>query len=238
MKTIVKSDVGRVRSQNEDVAFVNPAQNLMAVADGMGGHNAGEVASFMAIDTLKQLLRGHTPDPERMQYAFEEANHRIYAAATDNEKYQGMGTTMTMLWCAESTVLLAHVGDSRAYLLRDGKLRQVTQDHSVVAELLRSGLLTPEEARRHPYRNVITRVLGSASGVDVDLCAHERHSGDIWLLCSDGLSDMLNDEEIERLILSNPPEQAAAEMLRLALEAGGRDNITFILALDDGEVSA
>lgn len=238
MKSIVRSDVGRVRKQNEDTAFVGAAQSLLAVADGMGGHKAGEVASFMAIETLKQRLRTHKPDLKLMQVAFEEANRRIAEAARKSDNCRGMGTTMTALWKTKSAMLLAHVGDSRAYLFRDGVLRQMTDDHSVVAELMRSGLLTPEEARRHPYRNVITRALGSAPSIEVDLRQHERRQGDLWLLCTDGLSNMLPDHTLQELLAAHTPEQAADEMLNLALEAGGTDNITFILAVDDEGVDA
>ena len=238
MKSIVRSDGGRVRKQNEDTAYVGAAQSLLAVADGMGGHKAGEVASYMAIDTLKQRLRTHKPDLKLMRLAFEEANRRIADVSKGEENCHGMGTTMTALWKTNASMLLAHVGDSRAYLLRDGILHQVTDDHSVVAELMRSGLLTPEEARKHPYRNVITRALGSAPSVEVDLREHERHKGDIWLLCTDGLSNMLSDQKMQEILSTLPPDQAADELLHLALEAGGTDNITFILALDDEEVNA
>ncbi len=236
MKSIVRTDVGRVRKQNEDSVYAADAQRLFAVADGMGGHRAGEVASAMAVEALHMRLQSRQPDLRLMRQAFEEANGQIAAASAGEERLQGMGTTMTALWQTERSVLIAHVGDSRVYLLRKGNLRQVTDDHSVVAELLRCGLITPQEARRHPYRNVITRSLGSAPTVEVDLLEREREPGDLWLLCTDGLSNMLTDREMEALLGSLPPQKAADALMQKALDAGGTDNITFILAWDEGEV--
>lgn len=236
MKSIVRTDVGRVRKQNEDSVYAADAQRLFAVADGMGGHRAGEVASAMAVEALRMRLQSRQPDLRLMRQAFEEANGQIAAASAGEERLQGMGTTMTALWQTERSVLIAHVGDSRVYLLRKGNLRQVTDDHSVVAELLRCGLITPQEARRHPYRNVITRSLGSAPTVEVDLLEREREPGDLWLLCTDGLSNMLTDREMEALLGSLPPQKAADALMQKALNAGGTDNITFILAWDEGEV--
>lgn len=236
MKSIVRTDVGRVRKQNEDSVYAADAQRLFAVADGMGGHRAGEVASSMAVEALRARLQARQPDLRLMRQAFEEANLRISCAAEKDERLQGMGTTMTALWQTERSVLIAHVGDSRVYLLRGGRLRQVTDDHSVVAELLRCGLITPQEARRHPYRNVITRSLGSAPTVEVDLLEREREPGDLWLLCTDGLSNMLTDREMEALLVSLSPQKAADALMQKALEAGGTDNITLILAWNDGEV--
>lgn len=236
MKSIVRTDVGRVRKQNEDSVYAADAQRLFAVADGMGGHRAGEVASSMAVEALRARLQARQPDLQLMRQAFEEANRRISCAAEKDERLQGMGTTMTALWQTERSVLIAHVGDSRVYLLRGGSLRQVTDDHSVVAELLRCGLITPQEARRHPYRNVITRSLGSAPTVEVDLLERDREPGDLWLLCTDGLSNMLTDREMEALLVSLPPQKAADALMQKALEAGGTDNITLILAWNDGEV--
>lgn len=236
MKSIVRTDVGRVRKQNEDSVYAADAQRLFAVADGMGGHRAGEVASSMAVEALRARLQARQPDLQLMRQAFEEANRRISCAAEKDERLQGMGTTMTALWQTEHSVLIAHVGDSRVYLLRGGRLRQVTDDHSVVAELLRCGLITPQEARRHPYRNVITRSLGSAPTVEVDLLERDREPGDLWLLCTDGLSNMLTDREMEALLVSLSPQKAADALMQKALEAGGTDNITLILAWNDGEV--
>lgn len=236
MKSIVRTDVGRVRKQNEDSVYAADAQRLFAVADGMGGHRAGEVASSMAVEALRARLQARQPDLQLMRQAFEEANRRISCATEKDERLQGMGTTMTALWQTERSVLIAHVGDSRVYLLRGGRLRQVTDDHSVVAELLRCGLITPQEARRHPYRNVITRSLGSAPTVEVDLLERDREPGDLWLLCTDGLSNMLTDREMEALLVSLSPQKAADALMQKALEAGGTDNITLILAWNDGEV--
>ena len=236
MKSIVRTDVGRVRKQNEDSVYAADAQRLFAVADGMGVHRAGEVASAMAVEALHMRLQSRQPDLRLMRQAFEEANGQIAAASAGEERLQGMGTTMTALWQTERSVLIAHVGDSRVYLLRWGRLRQVTDDHSVVAELLRCGLITPQEARRHPYRNVITRSLGSAPTVEVDLLERDREPGDLLLLCTDGLSNMLTDREMEALLVSLSPQKAADALMQKALEAGGTDNITLILAWNDGEV--
>jgi protein phosphatase len=235
----MRSDVGRVRSLNEDATLVMPGAGVFAVADGMGGHNAGDVASKLAVESLRNRLRGRVATPTALQSAVQETNLTLLRRAQSDEACSGMGTTLTLLWMAKDGALIGHVGDSRAYRYRDGMLRQCTEDHSVVAELVRQGALTQEEARVHPYRNVITRALGTAGYVEVDVVALDVAPGDRFLLCSDGLTGMVSDEHIEKTLSAAPTLDAAADaLLAAALKAGGRDNITLLLMAQDEEVGA
>ncbi len=225
-----RTDVGCVRDHNEDSLVVAPP--LFAVADGMGGHAAGEVASEIAVNVLAELAPKDL-DGAALEHAVEEANHEIIRAARDGRGREGMGTTLTLLWAASKEVYIAQVGDSRAYLLRDGDFQQITQDHSLVQELVNQGVLTPELAAHHPMRNVITRAVGTDEGVEVDLFTKERKLGDIWLLCTDGLSGMVPDEDIARILRTKAPEAAADALLQTALDNGGRDNVTFVILKDE-----
>lgn len=159
----------------------------------------------------------------------EAANRRVYGMAGSDENLTGMGTTMTLLWEGERRILIGHVGDSRAYRLRDGKLSQITQDHSVVGELLRNQVITPEMAKKHPYRNIITRAVGIDPVVEVDVLSEDKQLDDLWLVCSDGLYNMVDDQDIEEILNTLNEEKAADRLLELALEHGGTDNITFVL---------
>lgn len=240
MKAAAKTDKGLVRPINEDsfLLFCNEGPALIAVADGMGGHKAGEVASAIAVETLEKMLAGESePSLEKMKEAFRTANLSIYDAAKEKAAERGgMGTTMTALWCTEDQVLMAHVGDSRAYRLRGGELKQMSPDHSLVAEMVRAGIITPEEALIHPKRNVITRALGCFLSVETDLEAFDAQSGDIWLLCSDGLDKHVTDIEIaEVLSLPIDPEQKAGLLIEKALNGGGTDNITCIIWENEAE---
>lgn len=234
MLCAMRTDLGKLRRVNEDAMLVMPGCGVYAVADGMGGHNAGDVASNLAVESIKYRLRGKRVTPQSLQNAVQESNIVLLRRSQEDPKYQGMGTTLTMLCTQEQEVLVAHVGDSRCYRYRDGKLAQCTQDHSVVAELMRQGVLTEEEARRHPYRNVITRALGTAGYVEADVVVLDLLPGDRFLLCSDGLTGMVPDEMLAEFLGTLSLEAAADSMLAAALEAGGRDNISLILLEQDG----
>lgn len=232
MQFALRTDVGKVRALNEDAAYAG--SELFVVCDGMGGHNAGEVASALAVSALTQALAmEETPNIRALRQAVERANKNVLCAAADDSGRHGMGTTLTALWFAPDQALLAQVGDSRAYLLRGGILRQCTHDHSMVAELVRLGRLTPEEARVHPQRNLITRAVGTGRRVEIDFFEERRRAGDRWLLCSDGLSGVLSDEEIARALSAFSGESAADELLRKTLERGAPDNVTLIVADDE-----
>ncbi len=221
------SDTGRKRRHNEDSYVVRPP--LFAVADGMGGAQAGEVASRLAVEALDEEREPRTGE-ERVEALVQEANRRVYQRAGEDATTSGMGTTMTIALVEEETVSFAHVGDSRAYLVRDGSLEQLTHDHSLVAELIRSGKLSPEEAESHPQRSVITRALGTDPDVDVDTFTIEARAGDVFLLCSDGLTSMVGDEAILSALEEHRDDldAAAKELVTLANRGGGEDNITVV----------
>ena len=229
---VSRTHIGKVRRSNQDALIESAADGLWGVADGMGGHNGGETASAGARDGVLELLAGKNPEQNALRTAIGAVNRRLYLRQLEDESLSGMGTTLTLLWFAGDAVHIGHVGDSRAYRLRDGKLTQITDDHSVVAELVRSGMLTPEQAASHPMRNVITRAVGTEEGVEIDLLCEERHAGDVWLVCSDGLYGMVGDDAIAGALTSLPIDQAADKLLSAALEAGGRDNISLVILLD------
>ena len=237
MAAALRTDIGRVRSQNEDAAWADDARGLYAVADGMGGHLAGEVASRMAIDAVQRMARAHgRADTLALREMMRRANDEIARHAQQHPECAGMGTTLSVLWRGGRYMYIAHVGDSRIYRLRGGALEQITQDHSLVEELVRARIITREQARTHPRRNIITRALGTQGDNAPDLLAADAQPGDLWLLCTDGLSGMLTDETIEAEMRRNVPLDAMADsLLSQALEAGGRDNVTLILCRE-GEV--
>jgi PPM family protein phosphatase len=222
---------GRKRRHNEDSYIHDPP--LFAIADGMGGAKAGEIASGLAVDALRDWPGGDVDDETRVVTLVQEANRRVYARANEDVDASGMGTTMTaaLVDTENNHVTIGHVGDSRAYLVRDGELKQLTDDHSLVAELIRSGKLTPEEAEVHPQRSVITRALGTDPEVDVDTLAVDTRSGDIFLICSDGLSGMVSDRAILRILRDNRSDlqTAAKALIAAANRGGGDDNITVVL---------
>jgi len=183
----------------------------------------------LAVSQLEKVLKGKRPTESMLRGGIESANRVIYDAQMQNTDYSGMGTTMTVIWEGKKRVLLGHVGDSRAYFLRDGILEQISQDHSMVAELVRDGLLTPEEARVHPYRNIITRALGASEGVMVDTLQMDKEVGDRYLICSDGLSEYVPDEKMREILTEMDLEEAADLLLSLALDGGGRDNISLVI---------
>lgn len=226
------TDAGRVRNNNEDSLLVGDGKDetLFAVADGIGGFEAGEVASSITIDVLREMEPG-----DSFEEAVREANRRILEAAHNDERLSGMGTTVVAARFSgtqrEPVAEVAHVGDSRAYLLRGGELTPVTEDHSLVAELVRSGDLTRAQASNHPQRNLITRALGADEEVEVDSTTLPVRADDRVVLCSDGLSDMVPEDRIREILAASPedPETPARRLLTAALEAGGTDNITVVV---------
>ena len=223
-----RTDVGCLRDHNEDSLVVAPP--LFVVADGMGGHAAGEVASEIAVNVMAELAPKH-PDAEALGRAVEEANRAIIRAAHEGVGREGMGTTVTATMLENERLIIAQVGDSRAYLLHHGKLQQLTRDHSLMADMIEAGQLTPEEARVHPNRSVITRALGSDPHVRPDLYEINVQTGDRLLVCSDGLSSMIRDPEIEAVLSRvRDPQRCAAQLVNEAIAAGGHDNVTVIVA--------
>ena len=233
------TDTGRKRRRNEDEYVVQPP--LFAVADGMGGAQAGELASSLAAGAVRDDERPDAGSGERhVADLIQEANRRVYQRSNEDATVSGMGTTMTVALVDDHTVSFGHVGDSRAYLIRNGGLEQLTEDHSLVAELVRTGQLSPEEAETHPQRSVITRALGSDPDVDVDTFSIEAQAGDLFMICSDGLTSMVDDDAILRTVEKHRDNlQAAAKALvKAANKGGGEDNITvvfFEIGEDSGE---
>ena len=234
------TDTGRKRRRNEDAFVVEPP--LFAVADGMGGAQAGELASNLAAAALRDTDSGSVSGEERVAALIQEANRRVYQRSSEDAAVSGMGTTMTVALVEDGVVAIGHVGDSRAYLIRDNELEQLTDDHSLVAELVRSGKLSPEEAETHPQRSVITRALGTDPDVDVDTFSVEARPGDIFLLCSDGLTSMVGDETILAEVARRRGDlkAAAKALVAAANRGGGEDNITvvFFEIADDAEETA
>jgi serine/threonine protein phosphatase PrpC len=222
------TDTGLQRRANEDSLLVRSP--LFVVADGMGGAQAGEVASSVAVDTFRAGL-GDGEEPERSLVAqVEQANSRINELSHSNAEHAGMGTTITVVYVGEQDVAIAHVGDSRAYCMRDDELLRLTDDHSLVDELIRQGKLTPEEAEEHPQRSVITRALGPEANVEVDVRSFRGRPGDVYLLCSDGLTTMVGEAELLRLLAAHERLADAGEaLIAAANNAGGKDNITVVL---------
>ncbi|HEY3069765.1 MAG TPA: Stp1/IreP family PP2C-type Ser/Thr phosphatase [Gaiellaceae bacterium] len=223
------TDAGRKRRRNEDSFVREPP--LFAVADGMGGAQAGEVASRLAAAAFREFHDADELEPEeRVAAIIQEANRRIYERARSDAQASGMGTTITAALLAGAGVVVGHVGDSRAYRVRRDAIEQLTDDHSLVADLVRSGRITPEEADAHPQRSVITRALGTDLEVDVDTFTVEAEPGDLFLLCSDGLTTMVEDEAILEIIArSDTLEQASKTLVKTANRAGGEDNVTVVL---------
>jgi serine/threonine protein phosphatase PrpC len=231
------SDTGRKRRRNEDSYVVAPP--LFAVADGMGGAQAGEVASKLAAAALEETDPGSLSGPERLVSLIQEANRRVYERAATDPSTSGMGTTMTVALVENGGVTIGHVGDSRAYLVREGRLEQLTEDHSLVNELLKSGKLSREEADLHPQRSVITRAVGTDPDVDVDAFVVDATVGDIFLLCSDGLTDMVGDSDILETVERHQDDldRMTKALVSAANRGGGEDNITVIAfaIAEDGE---
>ncbi len=240
-----KTDQGKKRPNNEDAFLADDGLGLYAVADGIGGHAGGEVASRMTLETLSEVLHNEfardkdapasriSPDTDQYLSALRDAvalaNTAILQAAAKNSGLAGMGTTVTVVFLRSRTAVLAHVGDSRAYLLRDGTLKQLTKDHSFVAEQIRAGLISPEQALMSPYRHVITRSVGIHPDIHADLGTFEVRQGDTILLCTDGLTEMVRDDDIARILGSETPPAAAENLIQRANDNGGVDNITVVV---------
>ena len=237
MPAVMKTETGLVRKQNEDAAWFDENKGIFAVADGMGGHLAGEVASAMAIEKIRKMSEEEkTPSISALRRAILEANQSILDRAYEHDECRGMGTTLSVLWRGGSNLYIAHVGDSRIYRLHGTVLEQVTRDHSLVEEMVRSGILSRSEARVHPRRNIITRALGTEGDNSPDLQVYTEDPADIWLLCSDGLTGMVEDELIrDTLIKCSDIHTAADRLIEQALQAGGHDNITLILYCKEEE---
>ena len=227
------SDVGRVRKANEDSYYVRSP--LFVVADGMGGANAGEVASKIAVDSFKDPLNDSVAPEPRMAGVVRTANHQIHEKSNSSDEFKGMGTTITALLLGEDELTIAHVGDSRAYRLRDGELERLTRDHSLVGEMVRRGAITEAEAEVHPQRSILTRALGPEDEVEIDTLSHGVKGGDVYLICSDGLTGMVDEATIAQEMGSGKPLQEMAEsLIRKANENGGVDNITVVAFKVDG----
>ena len=242
-----RTDVGRRRKINEDSFLVSPETNLYAVCDGMGGHNAGEVASRMAIEALASFVEKSAVEKEitwpwgidaalsfdanRLSTAIKLANSRVFQAADNREELTGMGTTVVAAVVSGNRMTVGSAGDSRCYLVRDGRLVQLTRDDSWVSAALGEGILNSDDVEHHPLRNVITKAVGARDSIEIDTLEHTLQPGDLALLCSDGLHAMVNEQELARLVVSLPEslEQATARLIDSANEAGGRDNVTVVL---------
>lgn len=243
IKSSGQTDVGLARKHNEDYFEIDPERNLYVVADGMGGHSHGEVASRIAVEAIRDYIGdddegSSTPDDEphlqahsnRLRNAVRTAHDQVLDAIHQNGALQGMGTTVVGFLVDRDVAAVAHVGDSRAYRMRNGRLELLTQDHTWVHEQVLAGYLSEEQARVHPLKNVVTRALGSEKEISVDLQELEVRSGDLYLICSDGLTTMLNDEEIaERLDSERSLEEICSGLIDEANARGGLDNITVIL---------
>lgn len=234
MKWACITDTGLVRALNEDSLCISPEDSFFAVADGMGGHRAGEVASKMALQLLKRELDKRLNSGERADQALadsiKEANRLIFEMSAKNPEWQGMGTTVTACLKQDGEILIGQVGDSRAYLLRGSRISQLTEDHSLVQELIKSGSITEKEAFFHPQRNVLTRAIGTGLILDVDLYRFNVFSGDLLLLCTDGLTRYIRQEELLLSVSSAPDlDSAVRDLLKKATQSGGADNITIIL---------
>ncbi|MEQ9022111.1 MAG: Stp1/IreP family PP2C-type Ser/Thr phosphatase [Pseudomonadales bacterium] len=247
VEIVQKTDTGLRRDHNEDSVGIEKSIGLAILADGMGGHNSGEIASAMTVAHVLERFRksyknldhggldwesGLTQETILLQDAIKEANQEIYNAAQSSLSNRGMGTTAVGMLFLNNKVSIAHVGDSRAYRLRDGSFELLTEDHSLLQELIRKGFYTREEARQSDQKNVITRALGIDPRVTVDIAEEITDVGDIYLACSDGLTDMVSDNEIHRILQENDEdiETAADELVLAANENGGKDNISVILA--------
>jgi serine/threonine protein phosphatase PrpC len=247
------TDVGKKRSHNEDSFLVNDDLRLFVVADGMGGHSGGEFASRFAVSTVEEVLQGMNEDPEatvisgvnsddasygeRLRYAIGVASQKIYEQALFDESLRGMGTTVAAVLMDSGKASVAHVGDSRVYLIRDGQMKVLTEDHSLVTEQMKAGVITEKDAKNHRYKNVITRSVGYQGEVEVDVAQVDLSLHDKILICSDGLTNMIEDDVICSHVVGNDVKAACENLIRLANENGGEDNITVVLCevVEDSE---
>ncbi len=230
LRFISRTDIGLIRKSNQDAVICG--SGLYGVADGMGGHNGGETASAGARDGLIREAANLVPSEENLEAAIQRVNLELWEMQLRDDGLSGMGTTLTVLWPAGPNMLIGHVGDSRAYLLRGGEIAPVTDDHSIVADMVRRGMLTEEQAACHPMRNYITRAVGTEVGIQADILSVPRRPGDRWLVCSDGLHGAVSRERLQELLGAEDLDEAADQMIRDALDQGGRDNITLVIVED------
>ena len=251
LRMAARTDTGLVRPHNEDAVFADPALGLAIVADGMGGYNAGEVASSMAVARLSGnlVVRDETGEPihphagdraavhAHLLAEIDDANAEVHLASVAQRELAGMGTTLVLAWFYDNHLVVAHIGDSRAYRLRGGRLERLTRDHSVLQEAIDSGIMHPDEARQARNRSLITRALGPLPAMAADLGDFAVARGDIYLLCSDGLTDMVDDDEIRGTLraFGADPEAAAAHLVEIANDAGGADNISAVVVAVRGD---
>jgi len=230
-----RTDTGKIRLDNEDAFWFGGEKDwyLALVADGMGGHQAGHIASQLATGIIRSHVKARLKNKAAaagvLQEAVQNANSEIFVHAQNDRGLSGMGTTVTALFLHGGIAEIAHVGDSRAYLFRQKKLRQLTNDHSLVQELVDAGSISPAQARRHPQRHLLTRVLGTSASISVDKICSRIQPGDLFLLCTDGLTGELTDDKIETVLRSYRPATAVEQLVRQALRMGGHDNITALL---------
>ncbi len=239
MRVSGKTDVGKMRSNNEDAFAIysekfGSLENLFIVADGMGGHNAGEIASQTAVDCfLEYVCNTSCEDGEILDFMTEGiiyANRCVFEKACTDESYSGMGTTFSALTIYENKVFIVHLGDSRIYIFGGGKMAQLTNDHTYASEMVRAGHLTADEAQRHPSKNALTRVLGVEKSVSVDARIDKVYEGDKLLICSDGLTNMIPDHEIYKILIEEiDVDEKTDKLVKLALQNGGADNITAVI---------
>lgn len=242
------TDVGQKRQNNEDNYLINDEINLYVVADGMGGHVGGEYASQIAVTTIEEVIQNvesqdfeweeGIPRPgklagEKLKYAIRLAGKRIFERTTAEPELRGMGTTTVAMLFERNRIYLAHVGDSRAYLIRTGNVHQITEDHSLVNEQIKAGLISPESAKNHKLKNIITRSVGYQEDVEIDTMVRPVQEGDRYVLCSDGLSNLVDATEIKEVVANHGSEQAAQKLVELANSRGGDDNITVVIASVD-----
>ena len=241
------SDVGKKRKGNEDSLYLNPEQRLFVVADGMGGHAAGEIASKVAVDAINEFVcltggdeeitwpfgldENISYDGNRLKTAIRHANRKVLEATKEKTEYEGMATTVAAVLVDGDVANIGHVGDSRIYLLSGDEFTQLTSDHSWVNEQIQSGVISADQARSHPLRNVVTRALGGRADLAVDMQTRKMQEGDVLLICSDGLTTMVSDEDIERVLreAEGDVEKGASDLVAAANERGGEDNITVVL---------
>lgn len=240
------TNVGMKRQNNEDNYLINDALGVYVVCDGMGGHAGGEYASQIAVTTVEEVLaniRDENPDgegatdeqitQEKIKYAVRLAGKRIYERAQADPEFRGMGTTAVILLFRKGMAYLAHVGDSRGYLIRGGEITQRTEDHSWVNEQIKAGLITPETAKHHRFRNIITRSLGFQEEVEIDTQVLRAEPGDLYLLCSDGLSNLVEDDEMREMLVEQSFQETLRQLVEIACQRGGDDNITAVIARVD-----
>lgn len=252
MRSGGQTDVGKVRTINQDSFHIIDNKDVYIVADGMGGHAAGDKASRIAVKTITEIFSNYDFEQELhsesgtkmsleelLRYALQEANYRIIQVANSDSSLTGMGTTAIIVVPRGSDLFMGHVGDSRVYLMRDNQIKQVTEDHSIVQQLINSGQITEAEAAVHPYKNVITRCLGIQANVEPDTVKLTMQENDRVLMCSDGLSNMVSPEKILEIVMeNNEPEDACQKLITLANNNGGTDNITVVLLYNDNQASS